>query len=306
MIFMEICIILAALILDYFLGEPRRFHPLVGLGWVINKTEKHFNRTQNSKIKGVIALCLIVIPVWVVVSILETALETLPLLLFVISAIALYMTIGWRSLIEHAEAVRIPLQNQDITTARQKVSYLVTRDTAMLNEEGISKAATESVLENGNDAIFAPLFWFFLAGVSGVVLYRVANTLDAMWGYKNKHFFYFGWAAAKFDDVLNWMPARLCALSYALCGSTRLALKCWQEQSKAWKSPNAGPVMASGAGALNVKLGGVAHYQGDSERRPPLGCGEAANWHTIKKAETLLNHALILWVVVLITATIII
>jgi adenosylcobinamide-phosphate synthase len=174
-----------------------------------------------------------------------------------------------------------------------------------LNSEGVSKAATESILENGNDAIFAALFWFLVGGISGVIVYRIVNTLDAMWGYKNTRFFYFGWAAAKFDDVLNWFPARLCALTYALCGNTQSAIRCWREQAADWKSPSAGPVMASGAGALNVKLGGVAHYMGDSEVRPRLGCGGDANYESIQQAINLINRSLALWVVVLIIGSII-
>jgi len=292
--------VLAALAMDFFFGEPKRFHPLIGLGAFADKVEVRLNRSANSKLPGVVALGIVVFPLWCVAFMLERALESMPLISFFISATVLYLAIGWKSLLEHAEAVRLPLQGGELKQARQKVAYIVSRDTASLSPEGVSKAATESVLENGSDAIFAPIFWFLVGGLSGVLVYRIVNTLDAMWGYKNSRFFYFGWAAAKSDDVLNWLPARLCALTYALCGHTQLAIKCWREQAPNWKSPNAGPVMASGAGALNVKLGGVAHYMGDSEVRPQLGCGDAANYESIQQAESLLNRSLILWVSVLI------
>lgn len=297
---MMVYAVLTALAMDFFFGEPKRFHPLIGLGAFAEKIETWLNRSPNSKLPGLIALGVVVFPLWCLAFLLEMAVESMPLISFFFSAMVLYLAIGWKSLLEHAEAVRVPLQRGELKQARQKVAYIVSRDTASLSPEGVSKAATESVLENGSDAIFAPLFWFLVGGLSGVLVYRIVNTLDAMWGYKNSRFFYFGWAAAKFDDVLNWLPARLCALTYALCGHTQLAIKCWREQAPDWKSPNAGPVMASGAGALSVKLGGVAHYMGDSEVRPRLGCGEAANYESIQQAENLVNRSLILWVSVIV------
>lgn len=293
---MMIYAVLAALAMDFFFGEPNRFHPLIGFGTFAEKIETWFNRSPTSKLSGLIALGIVVFPLWCLAVLLERAVESMPLISFFLSAMVLYLAIGWKSLLEHAEAVRVPLQRGELKKARQKVAYIVSRDTASLSPEGVSKAATESVLENGSDAVFAPLFWFMVGGLSGVLVYRIVNTLDAMWGYRNSRFFYFGWAAAKFDDVLNWLPARLCATTYALCGRTQLAINCWRKQAHHWKSPNAGPVMASGAGALNVKLGGVAHYMGDSEVRPLLGCGKAANYESIQQAENLVNRSLILWV----------
>jgi len=155
------------------------------------------------------------------------------------------------------------------------------------------------VLENGNDALFAPIFWFCLLGPAGALMYRLANTLDAMWGYRTVRFLNFGRAAARLDDALNYAPARLTALSYALVGQTRSAWRCWQTQAPRWDSPNAGPVMAAGAGALEVHLGGAADYHGATEHRPALGCGQAPDIADIGRAQQLQRKALGLWLVTL-------
>src|SRR5690606_36271342 len=143
----------------------------------------------------------------------------------------LYLAIGQRSLLEDGQAVASALRLGDLTAAHAAVARMVSRDTASLDEQGVARAACESVLENGNDALFATLFWFCLLGAPGAVLYRLANTLDAMWGYRTAELERFGWAAARIDDLLNYLPARLVALSYALLGNTWRALRCWQLQA---------------------------------------------------------------------------
>ncbi len=310
--------LLVALLLDKMLGEPRRFHPLVGFGNLASRIEAVGNKRKDAatsgdpvvivKIKGVFCWCLAVLPLTVLAVILESAIsfwtDNNLWVRALIGGGVLYLAIGWQSLLDHALRVAKPLSQGDLSEARQAVAMIVSRDTQQLNETQIAKAARESVLENGGDAIFSALFWFIIAGIPGVVLYRLANTLDAMWGYKNKRFLYFGWAAARIDDLLNFIPARLTAASYALMGNTALAWRCWRQQGYSWKSPNAGPVMASGAGALNVALGGVAQYHDQLQHRPSLGpslelgeeYGQAPSAKTIEQACRLVNRALLLWV----------
>ncbi|MGB7651455.1 MAG: adenosylcobinamide-phosphate synthase CbiB [Gallionella sp.] len=293
MLAMTLC---AAVLLDALLGEPRRFHPLVGLGDVARRVERFCypaNRASAAHLywRGIAAVCLVIFPF----VLLAAWLQTLPIVGAIFPIIVLYFCIAPRSLREHALRVFVALQANDLAAARSAVSMMVSRDTTQLTENGVAKATVESVLENGNDAIFAALFWFVVAGLPGVVLYRLSNTLDAMWGYRNARYNYFGWAAARLDDALNFVPARLTALSYALLGKSRSALHCWRTQAPLWDSPNAGPVMAAGAGALQVKLGGAAIYHGVSEARPLLGCGAEVAAGDIPRAVALVQGVLGWW-----------
>ncbi len=291
---------LAAVWLDHLLGEPRRFHPLAGFGWLAKHVEKIFYGATDAApamlyVRGIAALSVLLIPLVA----LTTLLQQLAIFGALFSIVLLYFSIAPRSLREHAEQVSTAFANQDLPAAREAVGMMVSRDTSRLDEEGVARATVESVLENGNDAIFAALFWFVVAGAPGVLLYRLSNTLDAMWGYRNQRYNYFGWAAARLDDVMNFVPARLTALSYALLGRTRFALRCWRQQASSWDSPNAGPVMAAGAGALCVRLGGAAIYHGQLEQRPLLGCGIAAGAADIARAVWLVQHTMYLWLVVI-------
>lgn len=293
--------ILLALLLDRLLGEPKRFHPLVGFGSLATAIEGSLNRSQHSRFtgayQGVLGWILAVLP-WVAIAVLlQLWLEQEPLLEILFDGVILYLAIGWRSLLQHADAVATPLEQNDLVSARSSVAMIVSRDTTELDETAVARAGTESVLENGADAIFSAIFWFCLLGIPGVVLYRLSNTLDAMWGYKNPRFLRYGWAAARIDDLLNFIPARLTALSYALVGKTKIAMHCWRSQGPSWKSPNAGPVMAAGAGAINVSLGGAAIYHGQLQVRPPLGpeTGERPCARAIRSACELVNHTLLLW-----------
>ncbi|MVW75786.1 adenosylcobinamide-phosphate synthase CbiB [Pseudomonas xionganensis] len=288
--------ILAALALDAALGEPKRGHPLVAFGRLAARIEQRFNPAGGGwRSHGVSAWCLAVLPLTMLVWLLGQVSS----LGWAVDIIALYFALGLRSLGEHAQPVALALRLGDLAGARQRVGYLVSRDTTELDAAGVARAGTESVLENGSDAVFAALFWFAVAGAPGVVLYRLSNTLDAMWGYRTPRFERFGWAAAKIDDALNYIPARLVALTYALLGSTGLALRCWQRQAPQWDSPNAGPVMASGAGALGVSLGGAAQYHGEVHQRPVLGEGPVAQARDIERALNLLNGGVLLWLTLL-------
>lgn len=281
---------LTAVALDRLFGEVRRWHPLVGFGHLAADIEQRLNR--RTRFAGLLAWLLAVGPGVALAALLR------PLAPFIVDVVLLYFALGARSLAEHAEAVARPLREGRLEEARQRVGWIVSRETSQLDESGVAKAGVESVLENGNDGIFGALFWFALLGGPGALLFRLANTLDAMWGYRTERFTHFGWAAARLDDGLNWLPARLTALTYALLGRTRCALNCWRTQAPGWDSPNAGPVMAAGAGSLGVLLGGAAIYHGQEEIRPPLGDGPPPLAADLGRAITLIRRSVLLWLAV--------
>lgn len=281
-----------AILLDRLLGEPRRWHPLVGFGRLVAWLEARLN--GDSRWQGVLAWLLAVGPA---VALAWQLRQWAP---FLVDILLLYFAIGARSLAEHGQRVADDLAAGNLAAARQHVGWMVSRDTSVLDADGVAKASVESLLENGNDAIFGTLFWFAIAGGPGALLFRLANTLDAMWGYRTPRLLRFGWAAARLDDLLNYLPARLTALVYALFGDTRHALACWQAQAPHWDSPNAGPVMASGAGALGIALGGAAVYHGQLEERPTLGGGRPAAPADIGRALRLIESSLWLWLALLV------
>ncbi|WP_299540379.1 adenosylcobinamide-phosphate synthase CbiB [uncultured Herbaspirillum sp.] len=284
------------LALDLLLGEARRWHPLVGFGNLAKRIEARLNHAPALRLRGVLAWSLAVLPPVLACTWLLAA---LPVWMAAwIHAVLLYFCIGLRSLREHTLPIAQALAQRNLPLARRLTSLIVSRETRQSDEAELAKAGVESLLENGNDAVFGTLFWFLVAGGPGALLFRLGNTLDAMWGYRNARFLYFGWAAARIDDALNWLPARLTACSYAWLGQRRQALACWKTQAPAWSSPNAGPVMAAGAGALGLALGGPARYDGQLEERPPLGSGLPPQGPDIVRAWRLVAMSTALWLAV--------
>ena len=293
-------IIGAALVLDFCLGEPKRFHPLIGFGNIAIWVERKLNQPSlriGRYISGLFAWMLLILPITAGVFFFELHLGGT--FNIIIEVVLLYLCIGWKSLVQHVNAIQLALQQQNITLARERTQYIVSRDANTLNEQQISQTAIESMLENGNDAIFGCLFWFLVAGAPGAVMYRLANTLDAMWGYRTQRYGQFGWGAARLDDLLNIIPARLCALSYALLGNTRRALNCWQSQAHLLSSPNGGPVMSSGAGSLQVVLGGPTYYNGKLVDKPFFGEGSKPSGNDIHRTIKLVNRTVYLWFLVI-------
>ncbi|MDP2786734.1 MAG: adenosylcobinamide-phosphate synthase CbiB [Pseudomonadota bacterium] len=284
-------LMLAAVALDWLLGEPRRWHPLAGFGRLAAWLERRFYAPDRWR--GALAVAVLLLPMtWLAVTLAELPGTFGAAFSMAFSIWALYFALGHKSLHDHVRPIAAALRRGDEAAARAATARIVSRDAESLE---IAPSAVESTLENGSDGVFGALFWFLAAGAPGAILYRLANTLDATWGYKTPRYLEFGWAAANLDDMLNIVPARLTALTYALLGFTRQALACWREQAPAWDSPNAGPVMAAGAGALGVRLGGPARYQGEWHERPPLGQGEPPEAADIERALALVRHGVWLW-----------
>lgn len=288
---------------DLLFGEVRRWHPLVGFGRIAQALECRLNRHTLRHGRGVLGWLAAVVPLVLLAAVLcwqgQSGFFVFSMMLH---AGLLYFSLGLRSLHDHTAPIALALQRNDLAAARELTGRIVSRDTQQAGPEDLAKAGVESLLENGNDAVFGTLFWFLVAGGPGALLFRLANTLDAMWGYRTARFLEFGWFAARVDDGLNWLPARLTALSYAVLGNTRLAWRCWRTQAPAWSSPNAGPVMAAGAGSLGLALGGAACYDGVMENRPPLGAGRAAAAIDIRRAWRLVLGTTVLWIAVAVMA----
>ena len=307
--------LLLALALDYRFGEPKKYHPLVGFGRYVDFLQQKLNRPADSSvnsrtqfINGAVACLLAIIPIVGAVIVIQHSLPDF--INIFVDAGLLYLCIGWTSLQQHAKAIYDELNINQLDLARTKLSWIVSRETDQLDSSEVAQASVESVLENSSDALFATLFWFMVAGVEGAILHRLVNTLDAMWGYKSKQFLYFGRFSAYFDDALNYIPARLTAYGFVFCASSveqgKKALMCWRTQAKACSSPNGGPVMTAGAGALNVRLSEGAYYpargqqksaqqQSEWQEKPPMGCGEPAQAKSIPAALELVQRTLLFW-----------
>jgi len=295
-------LMVAGVALDWLLGEAARWHPLVGFGRCVQWLERRLNRRPGSYARGALAWMLAVLPLVALSAWITILLARQSFWLAAAWHVALlYFCIGLRSLRDHVMPIAQALKSGDLAAARKLTGRIVSRDTSQSQENDLAKAAVESLLENGNDAVFGTLFWFAVAGGPGALLFRLANTLDAMWGYRTPRFLAFGCVAARIDDGLNWIPARLTAWSYALLGNRRQARMCWRTQAPAWSSPNAGPVMSSGAGALGLALGGAAIYDGEVEQRPPLGMGRDAVADDIVRAWKLVSRTAMLWLTVILT-----
>jgi len=269
---------------DRRLGEPpSRWHPVVWFGALMAAAERRW--WADDVAAGVRHLLLGVSTALVAGGVLRRSAAALvprtalPAAAGVVGtaavAVATTLCVAGRALAEAASAVVDALDGNDLVAARHRLQALVGRDVAGLDEPGVVRAVVESVAENTVDAVVAPLCWAAVAGAPGVALHRAVNTLDAMVGYRSDRYRRFGWASARCDDLVNWLPARVTALAVVLARPDRAAAvrRAVRDGARRHPSPNAGLAEAAFAGALGVRLGGTTTYGGVSEERPVLGHG---------------------------------
>ena len=264
---------------DLVFADPRRWHPVAGFGAVAIALERVSYR--DSRWAGAVHVF------WLLsaAGLLGAVLGRRPAGM----AVATWTALGGTSLIRTAADLADALAVDDIDGARRMLPSLCGRDPDALDADGLVRAALESLAENTSDAHVAPLSWAAVAGAPGAVLYRAANTLDAMVGYRSSRYARFGWAAARLDDLANFVPARLTAVLVAVCapavgGSPAGAVRAWRRDASRHPSPNAGVVEAAFAGALGVQLGGPTRYPHGLEIRPALGDGTAPQLDDLHRA----------------------
>lgn len=262
---------------DALLGDPRRGHPVAAFGTAAAALERRWY--ADTRGAGVGHTAVLVGAAAALGALLERTARR-PAARAAVTAAAAFAVLGGGSLAREGTALAAELGRGDLAAARRRLPNLCGRDPASLDAAGMARAGTESLAENTSDAVVAPLLWGAVAGIPGLLAYRAVNTLDAMVGYRSPRYRRFGWAAARADDVANYLPARVAALLTTVAapvvgGSPRAALCAWRRDAAAHPSPNAGPVEAAAAGALGVRLGGRTVYAHGVELRPPLGEGPA-------------------------------
>lgn len=264
--------------LDLRFGDPQRFHPVAGFGQAAAALESCTYR--DTKLAGAAHTTALLTSVTVAGWVAERAARRSATATVVVTAVATWATLGGTSLVGVGARMSDHLYDNDLDDARALLPSLCGRDPSLLDVDGIARATVESLAENTSDAHTGPLVWAALAGVPGVLAYRAANTLDAMIGHKSTRYLRFGWAAARLDDVLNLLPARVTALATALAapflgGSAVASLRVCLHDGHRHPSPNAGVAEAAFAGALGLRLGGPVRYPYGKEVRPTLGRGAA-------------------------------
>lgn len=291
-------ILISALLLDECFGELKRFHPLIVFGNYALFLERHLY-SDNKRwqfVSGVCCWALAVLPIVALAVLIMWLVNSFSpsWVFYVVNIIVLYFTIGQKSLKQHAKAVSDPLAQVDgdnLNKARKELSMIVSRDTQQADPQHIATSTIETVTENTHDAVIGPMVFFIIAGAPAAILFRLSNTLDAMWGYRTERYELFGKCAARMDDVLGFIPARITSLLMALASPKYFfkTLKSIWITGRDWYSPNAGLVMAAGAGALNICLGGDAVYNGIKKTRLTLGLSKQAQPAKVKDINRSIN-----------------
>lgn len=265
---------------DRVLGDPARHHPVAWFGTAADRLEKRI--WADSKPRGVAYAAVLVAAPTIAAALVARRFPNAAL------AAVTWASLGGTTLARTGERMADRLEAEDLAASRELVPWLCSRDPAKLDLDGVARATVESLSENTSDAVSGTLLWGAVFGAPGVVAHRCGNTLDAMVGYRTEKWGNFGWASAKFDDVINWVPARLTGVATIIAGPDRAgAWRAWREDAPGHPSPNAGVPESTAAGALGVRLGGTTEYEGGVEERAVLGRGESPTVADVRRAVTL-------------------
>ena len=264
--------------MDAALGDPRNMlHMVVVFGKVISFWEKILYNMKNKRFAGLLLVVLTLLCCGVPIAlVLWLAWRIHPILYAAVGSFLCWQCLAARSLRDESDLVRVPLTEGDLPKAREMVGRIVGRDTDALDEAGVTRAAVETVAENTSDGVIAPIFYIALGGPLGGCLYKAANTMESMVGYKNDRYIDFGRCAALFDDVVNYIPARLAALELVLAAyltgmDGKNAWRIWKRDRRNHASPNSAQTESAVAGALGLRLAGDAVYFGKLHKKPYIG-----------------------------------
>lgn len=319
-------VLLLALVIDRFAGDPawiwsRIPHPVVWFGRAIGFADRRFNRRDlpeaEVKTRGVLVITVLVTLSLIIGFLLELLFKELKILGLAAEVLIVFTLLAQKSLADHVGAVAMALRERGVVGGREAVSMIVGRDTESLGYAGICRAAIESLAENFADGVVAPAFWFGLLGLPGLLAYKMINTADSMIGHKNERHLHFGWAAARLDDVVNYIPARISILLIALGSlissgekAARRALTIALRDHGHHRSPNSGWPEAAMAGALDIQLAGPRIYGGELVAEPflnEMGSSDARSRHILSAIKIFYSacHSLIGVVAILLVLSLI-
>lgn len=302
------CPLIFAWLLDLILGDPIWFpHPVVLFGNTISLGNRFLNKGGHRRIKGAFMSALLVMFVYLFTSLIiyicHTSLFKKPYLAIVIETLIIFSCLAGTTLIREVRKVFLAL-DRSLDEGRSQVSRIVGRDTSQLSEQEVRKAALETLAENLSDGVVAPLFWYLILGVSGMLAYKMINTLDSMIGYRTARYKDFGCFAARMDDVANYLPARITALLMALVGnifnkkSMISTIKFIKRYGHNHASPNSGYPESALAGILDCQFGGPHYYFTEYFYKPFIGENDRLlSTLDMKKAVTINRYAEIIMVI---------
>jgi adenosylcobinamide-phosphate synthase len=314
---MSVALALVAMVIELCLGYPDWLvgvigHPVTWIGRLIAALERGLNRDGARRAKGILALVAVLLIVGTVVFIIQHGLSRIKFG-FIATAVIASTLIAQRSLHRHVAAVAAALETGDLDTGRRAVSHIVGRDTASLDQAGVARAAIESLAENFSDAVVAPVLWLAIAGLPGAALYKAINTADSMIGHRTPRYAAFGWAAARFDDLVNLPASRLAALFLVAAAAISEAANpgaAWnavRRDAARHRSPNAGYPEAAMAGALGLALAGPRLYDGIAVDDAIMGSGRRnADAADIRRALALYRRADAILIVLLAAVTVLV